>query len=830
MADRRAVRASSRLKTPTPQPPSKPNTPRTGRATRPRGARSASRDVELPVEAAKPARRSARQVSVTSIASESEQEVDAARKPRTKRKGRKEAIGEPSLHLATVEEADTQIAIEEIPNTPPRHGAPAAVPHRSPGTVSEMSGTTAISSFSMVEAELLDPASMIRKLRKLYETSQEFLSHLAPEDGRVDEDQQHIHDMQMPDSRFSADYRDFDEEITVHLSRFRGEHQRFISLKAVHRALLGPHRDPDAARTGLDLVLYMANMLIFAKQMIHTHRSEKDTWDTLRELDSFFPTQFLRDIILGSDPSTGDSAVLHETFQLALDLRTQLAILYLERSLTEDNFNPDDIMEDVFFQSENGLIRGWNVTALGGEDSVLPQAFQSKVIERIHVIRGFFSIDDESVDRGDVADIDGLGANFPWGSLVLRLLGWVRSRNKELEGAIQTQGGIKAIVANVQTEMDRPGAASAPRESPRKKRSSFGKVRRRSSQKFDPNAEVNTSLIDKLIAKERSAAVQPRAPVPVPQSEEELQEAPAIPEEQDDWVPPVDNEPLDNEVQRLIEEEAEEFVEEPTGSARPPQSTAETLRLLKQGKRLGKENRVGSLFERQANARRVEFGDGFGEDTQPTPGPSRPSKQPQQSAPKKRRLSIEPSDNEDDAYETIPRTAGVQQQRERAKRVRIDPNSSGAPTSHQPRARDEDTGFQPAEPEESPSENEAPNMTEEAPPTSTFRDQKELARANFRPLAAARPRKSRAEWTPEAEEALVEYMATYPRGYSQILKHDEFQHRLLQDRTQVNLKDKVRNMAIVMIKSGTGLRAGFEDVITPNSKIGQQLVEEGFEW
>lgn len=425
-----------------------------------------------------------------------------------------------------------------------------------------------------------------------------------------------------------------------------------------------------------------------------------------------------------------------------------------------------------------------------------------------------------------MADIDGLGANFPWESLVLRLLGWVRLRNKELRVAVESLGGISTVVASVKTEMEQPEpvqqAASAPRESPRKKKSSFSRRRRRSSQKFDPNADVDITVVDKLIAKERSAAIQPQPSAPVLQPEEDMQEeeyimpevgvqeeaqipqpevdvqdeVPVIPEEQDERRPPIDHEP-----ERIIDEmEAEEVA----GPSQRPQSTADTLRLLKQKKKQDKENRSGSLFERQANARRVDFGDGFGEDTQRPSAPSRKGKEPQRSPQKKRQFPAgESDDDDDDTFEAIPRAARVQEQRERAKRVRIEPTSSNAPTSHQPQPIRENVEVQPIEQEESPSENEEPEMTEEAEeacPRSTFADQRDLARANNRPDFSGKPRKARTAWDENAEEALIEYMALYPRAYSQILKYDEITYGLLQDRTQVNLKDKARNMAIVMIK------------------------------
>lgn len=86
MTDSRSVRASSRRKTPTPQPPLQ-----AARAPRTRALRSASRDIPDTVTA-KPTRRSARQASVTTATDESENEGKATTR-RTRRKHAKEAVG-----------------------------------------------------------------------------------------------------------------------------------------------------------------------------------------------------------------------------------------------------------------------------------------------------------------------------------------------------------------------------------------------------------------------------------------------------------------------------------------------------------------------------------------------------------------------------------------------------------------------------------------------------------------------------------------------------------------------------------------------------------------
>jgi hypothetical protein len=139
------------------------------------------------------------------------------------------------------------------------------------------------------------------------------------------------------------------------------------------------------------------------------------------------------------------------------------------------------------------------------------------------------------------------------------------------------------------------------------------------------------------------------------------------------------------------------------------------------------------------------------------------------------------------------------------KKVRIDPTSSAAPTSHQPPSRRElDDDYRPTpNQEESVSETEAPDMTEEAPP-STYQAQRQLAMQNRNMPTATQgrnERKPRTDWTSEAEDAFAEYMALFPAKYSTILKYDaEEGYNVLQDRSQVNLKDKARTMATNMIK------------------------------
>jgi hypothetical protein len=730
--------------------------------------------------------------------------------------------------LTIVEEVDTQIDLQEAPDTPTRTQLDSPVPFRSPGAASEMSGTTAISSFSMVEAEFLEPKYILKHMRKLCDSAREFLDHLAPPNGTLEDDLHNIHEIQKPDSDFTEEYRDFNDEINVHLKHYKSDEHSYIHVRAIHRVLFDVNRDVAAAQSGIDLILYLANLLVFAKQMIHSDRSEKQIWDALRQLDNSFPSQFVRSLANDASPtSAGDSALLNETFAMALDLRTQLAILVLERATTDSSFNPDMVISEVFVRSESSqetedsIIRGWNMAALGGEDSALPQEFEELVVDRVSHMREFFLSDDESLKSGDVIDLEGLGAAYPWEATVLRLLHWVRLRHKELGTTIDELGGAAAILRSVkqlqieepQLAIEQPQAKSIPQESPRKKRTSFARDRRRSSRKFDPNAPVDLRAIDALKAIERrsgaattrQAQEEPRVPVELDVEENEL---PIVEEQQDEDQLVVREEEEEMATEQPVVTGEEQLEEEEPETEGPPTSSAALLKALKEVSKPEKENRGTSIFDRQSNAQRVEFGDGF--DTQPTPGPSNRAKGKQRAEPspnKKRPRSVETESESDEDFETEDRSARVNERRQKApvaKKVRINPPSSAAPPSHQPPPpRELDEDYQPqAVQDDSISENDAPDMTEEAPP-STYQAQRILAKQNRNMPVADKinDRKPRIGWTPEAEDAFAEYMSLYPAKYATILKYDETEgYGLLQDRTQVNLKDKARTMATNMIK------------------------------
>ncbi|KAL1799728.1 hypothetical protein ACET3X_000070 [Alternaria dauci] len=912
MDDRRSVRSASRRKSPTPQPPSKTTAPqRLGRAARARSLRSASREVEDFIDIQKPARRSARQASVTTNDDNDDDGNEPQKARKTKRKPAKELLGD----LTVVEEMDTQIDLEqdkEAPGTPTRtETEPEHASFQSPGAASQMSGTTAISSFSMVEAEFLEPRFILKHLRKLCDSAEEFLEHVAPDNGTMEDDMQNIREMQKPGSAYSEDYLDLNDELNVHLKHFKSEEQNYIHIRALHRALFKTNEDGPASQSGLDLILYLANLLVLAKQMIYSNRDDKNIWDVLRQLDNTFPAQFMQTLDYGFQPTAaGESALYQETFDLALELRTQLVILVLQKSVESPEFDIVETLKEIFFipSSSDGdwPIRGWNLPVLGGDDSPLPEELDHLVQDRVHEIHEFFR------EGSSIAELDELKSTFPWEPTILRLLDWVRLRRRELQAVIDDLGGPTAIARNVKQAVEgpQPVVVKDRRESLYKKRASIGRGRRRSSRKFNPTAPVDMNDIHKMESKQGDSGVyleptasehdqregliqQPVQGVQVrePEVEDERQDdhgsmtEPDTDTEQDreetseafekvqdeqperneqgdgtEWetlVGSPEKQPEEEHPDKHLEEkqvdcqstvkdveehQIEEF-EEPQPSA-PPQSPASLLKALKDLQKSQKENRPVSIFDRQTTAQRIEFGNGF-DDIQSSAGPSNTAKgkQPAEPSSRKRRY-FNISDSDSDAFEPEDRSTHAPGRRRAmpwAKKQRTqgppEPTSSGAPPSHQPPPHSTQPPTRPSHVHEPASEPFHSSMTEsELPPSSTWPDQRKLAKENRvyesmqPPGSGLNARHTRRAWSEDEEMALVEYMAKYGGKYSKILQYDEeVGGRILEGRTQVNLKDKMRNMALQMIRSGAGLRRGFENIVHPGEKHGRALVAAGWE-
>ncbi|KAF2199861.1 hypothetical protein GQ43DRAFT_464485 [Delitschia confertaspora ATCC 74209] len=824
----RGVRSSSRRVTPAPQAPSKQN------MLQPRVTRSQSRDLEdnaqLHSTGRVSTRRTARQ---TSMESDNTRGSRVARQ--TKGKATKQVIGD----LTTVEEAISEPVSGNIPQTPPPNGGEGHVPHRSPGGLSEMSGTTA------ADAEDLNSEFILEYgLVDLYHTSKRFLNLLARDRGAAQDDVTTMKDLRKPESSLNERFRTLDLALDSDLNNFRKPPNLYISRQTVIRALLGREHvgaelDVASIRTPADLVMYKANLVVFARQMITSDRGHKAVWDAIRQLDVSFPTLFLPKFEHEPEAGSCTSRLLDDTFKLALEIRTQLTILVLSHMMqTErDLFDPDNVVQEIFLEqagnddhSETPL-RGWGVDELGGNGTVLSDEFRAIIVERVKRIREFFPRDAQSLQNKEYVDIESLGGAFNWDQFVLKLLRWVRLRNREIDAAIGEIGGIDGLVEGTKKSI---AAANVPSRH-LKQRTSTGKERRRTSRRFDPETSLDDAALEYLKArmpKTGEALVQPKS---VPS------ENAVITQQQFHEVPhATDANQYDEWQQVLSEEEAvEEPVAQTSSNLEPPTSSAAVFARIKRQEKIEKENRK-RFIDRQPNAERISWDDGL-EEPSSSQAVHNKEKQPEQPSKKRQRpVEDEGSDEEDDTFETDVRSVRTKDRRKNAPvrkkahfgaGVFVPSSSAPAPPSHQPAIEFPDDFRAQLGEEEDDEELKLELATTQPPPSSNLDQIRQLGKMHRVPRDMKKPRKDRTNWTKEEEDAFMHYMEMFPQRYSVIKDYDQGKGgNILEDRDQVALKDKARNIARNFIEAQCGVPDPFKDIIKPESRIGQQLVAKGFRW
>ncbi|OCK86289.1 hypothetical protein K432DRAFT_341654 [Lepidopterella palustris CBS 459.81] len=805
MADRRGVRSSARRTTPQPPQSSARNiTPSTTRnsprATR-RATRSQSREVEASIVAPPPAkatRRGARRTSVESVES-----TDGGRSTRgIRRNARKSPIGD----LTTVEEdngrqqTDAQVSAEDSPGTPPPEET-VIQPHRSPGALSNISGTTAFSSLSTAEAKDLDPDMIIESLEELYQNAEKFLHLVAPGQARQRDLQNIVKDLRIPESKTSTRFKFLDDIFNKYLELYRSNDHQYIREQVVLRTLFGANRNPEALPGKIAQVLHKANLVVLARQIITSEREQESTWKAIRELDSNFSTWFLSSFSdLNTQPANfapASSAQLKDTFNLALEIRTQLAILLLLRAQEKPDYDPMSELSQVFFmpagrgsQSSDDLtnlrVRGWNVTGLGGDTTELHQPFRDDVIRRVKDITLFFTQD----KQGD--NLDALGAKYSWDAFIIQVLTWVRLRNSEIDRSIKDGGGIGVLLESLKTVSRSP---VQPNRESKYRRSSKGP-----KKSFDPAA---ITVIRSKLKKSRLQEQQNQAT----EGNHDFQE--------DDWQPAPndDDAAMDNRLEDVNEESMpEEDGPNEDRNAGAPSSSAMLVKIFRRQEKNDKENNRGKIFQPQQNRQKVQFGDGF-ESSQITQNTSR--KQISLGRSNKRK-AVEDDSSEEDGFEQDDRQ--VHQRRGRASPAKR-PRSQTLmepPQSHQPRRMAMIRGFDPIAIDSS-SEDE----DEEPAPSAGDRYRQAKRYKVLRP--DLRERKPKTPWNVDEEDALIEGVGTFGNRWAAIKNHYS---QLLNGRDQVAIKDKARNVKFELLSLELGLPPGF-DKVPLNAQLKQRLANKG---
>ena len=280
---------------------------------------------------------------------------------------------------------------------------------------------------------------LLDALPDLSSTSDKLLRLLIPIDPLDEVIGSMMHDLKIPDSRMSKNLQRLWNSFQIPREFYGNNH--YIHIVPILRTLLGEDRMATISY-GVwrpDPLLQKANLCSMLVPIVVSSPNLAGD-QAIEELDHVFPIYFLNGFV-GPEllkTHTGCSTLLEETLTLALELRTQYAIILLSRYVNQANFDPNTILSQVFYQATDSL-KGWDMAGLRAGE--LPKAFEDMIIHRLTLIRESFLEEHEASRIGELADIESLKTKFPWDSFVTAVVSWSRARLDEIKHQIDISDG-----------------------------------------------------------------------------------------------------------------------------------------------------------------------------------------------------------------------------------------------------------------------------------------------------------------------------------------------------------------------------------------------------
>ncbi|KAI4846601.1 hypothetical protein E4T44_04971 [Aureobasidium sp. EXF-8845] len=333
--------------------------------------------------------------------------------------------------------------------------------------------------FSQTELQQLDPAEMESSLEELNAQARKLLGCFKTRTGQADELDLLIRQSQDSESRQrqkADDCRAFLGKTQVKFTR-GGE---YLKLDTILRSLLRKRSTqplPKASQLWRpDDVIHKANLAIFV-HTASTRPVDEDLLDALVTVDQTFALPFARGFTRpGAKAQTGYSTLVKETFEFALELRTQVLVSMLDTEkptsdaaaamiqVTMLNF---DAETDDDYDDEMGAMQSLQ-TALShsrhakGWELLDPHTFETneyaeRIIQRTEEIRRllFSDIEDPFIDTSTILDsgLVRLRERFSHDQFQKHVLQWSYLRLSEIDDSIKKLGGIDEIVTALEDEI-----------------------------------------------------------------------------------------------------------------------------------------------------------------------------------------------------------------------------------------------------------------------------------------------------------------------------------------------------------------------------------------
>jgi hypothetical protein len=245
--------------------------------------------------------------------------------------------------------------------------------------------------------------------------------------------------------------------------------QAFIDVEQIKRLIPSVQLEDTAGSWSPLPILHKANCARLALDVLLVTAGSQSPRHAIERLESQFPAPFMDGIVKSSQPKPiGASTAEKQTFELALEIRTQYFVMELERRQNEKDFDPQSILRGVFYDElaledkgsnvDPGSLRGFKLAqTFEDENGRLPDRFQDDVIDRI----GELELD--LLDQDGSPQIRDL-KRTSWTRFIQRIARFIFTRDKEIKFDLQQQPKIDEVDDLVRKEIERrdTGARETP--------------------------------------------------------------------------------------------------------------------------------------------------------------------------------------------------------------------------------------------------------------------------------------------------------------------------------------------------------------------------------
>ncbi|OKL62726.1 hypothetical protein UA08_01890 [Talaromyces atroroseus] len=306
----------------------------------------------------------------------------------------------------------------------------------------DVSGATLVPMDLDPEAGEIDLISMAQSLPYLQRTSTELLDFFASSFSSPSRFADLARELANPKSNQSRKLEYLKTNFFTQQEYFGSD----VYLSVEKLAAIFPTVDSASKTWRVDGIIYKSNCAQFALEILTRIAMTNDTEESIWTLEGAFPLPFLNALESGNViESAGNSGLRRPTLDLAIEVRTQLLKI---RLLVEKDKDPNAILEAVFFNEildsqpaadAVSPLRGFNLPGFfQDEDGNLPDKYFEDVQERVREIRACFKEQDRDV-------FNALEERFPWEEFIFSVAKWLRARNDELNRHLAQQPSVDDI-------------------------------------------------------------------------------------------------------------------------------------------------------------------------------------------------------------------------------------------------------------------------------------------------------------------------------------------------------------------------------------------------